>query len=340
MESVVGLAAKSLKHRLEDIKKTRRRLKDDLKQWLDEFKLNHGHDATAEEKEPVKHKFEERAALEKESIAVKAELDALKNPSSAKNLPSDVPATESADSKFSLANMRTRRSLFNKSRLSEIAAELEEDDSELLGLPKPVKLARRRWSMLRAVADIPESPKKSSTQPALSGALSSYEQQSLPPDVTPEQLLNFSLGDLSTPNLTAAEEFLRSPSIPLPPAPPLGMKTFAKIVTDDIVENAPSTDYLSNFATAVPTQELVVTSVPIETLRQREMDMEQARIKAAQVEMERFQAREMDLAWREERARTRVKTVEDSSISRINALLEDFDHATQVRKERLLRGRG
>jgi len=45
----------------------------------------------------------------------------------------------------------------------------------------------------------------------------------------------------------------------------------------------------------------------------------------------------MDLAWREERARQRVKVVEDKSVGRVHALLKDAEHASRLRRSEIWR---
>ena len=147
MDAVVkqsaGARQKEIKARLVKIKKLRSALKDELKVWIDDFTAAHSRAPSDSDKAPVKSKFVERAALEKESVSLKAELEKLKkslrSPSSSA-APSTPPPLAVAE-KFSIANMRARRAVWSKDRLKDIQKELDMDDSDLTGEAKKVSPA-------------------------------------------------------------------------------------------------------------------------------------------------------------------------------------------------------
>jgi hypothetical protein len=263
---------KEIKKRIAAIKSSRASLKAALKKWIDDFSSSHGKPPSDSDKAPVKDKFQARADLEREAAALKTELESLKSgeppfqPFAASEPPPPLSSLASPDTKgnkFSLENMRARRKQWSMNKLDSVTALLNADDSELLGVPKPATTAKSRWSMLRAVADIDTSKQANESAPTPAIKLD------LPPGVTQEQLDAFSLGSLSTAPLQTAEDFLRSPSIPLPPPPP---KTFLRIVKEDLT--TPSlTPYVEEFEAVAPKSELVVTKVPVSELKRREEEV-------------------------------------------------------------------
>ena len=171
-------------------------------------------------------------------------------------------------------------------------------------------MAKSRWSMLRAVADIPSNKEADGSN----SSLSSNSKFLLPPGIDEAQLRDLDVGALKTSAIQSAEAFLRSATIPLPPAPP---KTFLNIVKQDITVPALPVNYVDDFEAAAPKQELVVTQVPKEELKMREENMERDRIKAAQEEMDRFKVSKRNRERRErEREREKKKKKKRSMLIR------------------------
>jgi len=62
---------------------------------------------------------------------------------------------------------------------------------------------------------------------------------------------------------------------------------------------------------------MVVSSIPVDEMKQREREMEEARIQAMQEESKLYMKRELDLAWREQNARSRLEDIESGLLAKV-----------------------
>lgn len=144
--TVSSAVSKQIHHEVnQDLKsKThlRSKLKKEIQKWISDYELENGRPPTDSDLEPIRPLFLQRKSLEK----------AIKTLKSNKDHPSQTPFTSSSPSKFSVENLRLRRTSYMNSRMSEIAAELAEDDID--GDAKDKK-KESKWRMLKNVFDIP-----------------------------------------------------------------------------------------------------------------------------------------------------------------------------------------
>ena len=157
--------------------------------------------------EPIRELFVQRKQLEKEIRSLK----------SSKSIPSSAPPSSIDTNKLTVEKMRQRRAAWMRSRVDQIAAELAEDDGELLE-NRPSKQKESKWKMLKHVLDLDERGEEG-------GSKASRKEKELniplPPDVSADDVIAVKVGGAS---IEEDEEFLRSDMI-LPPPMPTSVET-------------------------------------------------------------------------------------------------------------------
>ena len=96
-------------------------------------------------------------------------------------------------------------------------------------------------------------------------------------------------------------------------------------------------DYVEEFQEEAPEAEIQVTSVPTSELVKREKQVEEQRLATAQAEVKKFKAREADIAFREDKARQRVKEIEDEAANRLQRIQADADADNKLHESRIAR---
>ncbi|GMI03590.1 hypothetical protein TrLO_g5556 [Triparma laevis f. longispina] len=291
--TVSSAVSKQIHHEVkQDLKsKThlRSKLKKEIQKWISDYELENGRPPTDSDLEPIRPLFLQRKSLEK----------AIKTLKSHKDHSPQTPFISSSPSKFSVENLRLRRTSYMNSRMSEIAAELAEDDIDGDAIDKKKE---SKWGMLKNVFDLP-----------MAEVVEEESSIRLPEGVKLSDLKTIKVPDFS---VQLDEDFLRSSEIRPPPRP----NKLETIVLEKLSDSRLPEEYVDDFEIEAPENEMILTSIPIEVLEEREKTMEFERLKSAQKEITRFQTRERDLAYRENVARKRVNEIEDDAWSHVRNL--------------------
>jgi hypothetical protein len=86
-----------------------------------------------------------------------------------------------------------------------------------------------------------------------------------------------------------------------------------------------------------PEAEIQVTAVPTSELVKREEVIEKQRLAAAQAEVKKFSEREADIAFRENKARQRIKKIEEETTMRLQRSQADVNADNKLHESKIAR---